>query len=35
MRYVDINGETFPEDALDIWIEDEDDDYDDESVIDE
>lgn len=24
MRYVDIGGETFPEDALDIWIEEED-----------
>lgn len=28
MRYVDIGGETFPEDALDIWIEEEDEEED-------
>lgn len=25
MRYVEVCGETFPEDALDVWFEDEDD----------
>ena len=28
MRYVEVLGETFPEDAFDIWDEDDDDDED-------
>lgn len=34
MRYVELYGETFPEDAFDMWVEDEDED-DDELVEDE
>lgn len=24
MRYIEVNGETFPDDAFDVWDEDED-----------